>query len=54
MEDVRHPRFTGAPAVIVAWGMSEPANKAFAGMEPRLGAQCIRDLKRRALADRGR
>jgi len=34
MEDVRHSRFAGAPTVIVAWGMSEPANKAFAGMEP--------------------
>jgi hypothetical protein len=33
MEDVRHPRFTGAPLVIVARVMSEPANKAFAGME---------------------
>jgi hypothetical protein len=36
MEDVRHSRFAGAPTVIVAWGMSEPANKAFAGMEPLL------------------
>jgi hypothetical protein len=54
MEDVRHPRFTGAPAVIVARGMSELVNEGFAGMEPLLGIQRIRDLKRRALADRGR
>jgi hypothetical protein len=54
MEDVRHPHYTGAPALIVARGMSEPANKTFAGMEPLPGAQWIRDLKRKALADRGR
>jgi hypothetical protein len=53
MEDVRHPRYIGAPAVIVARVMSEPANKTFTGMEPLLGAQWIRDLKRKALADRG-
>jgi len=54
MEDVGRPRFTGAQAVIVARAMSEPANKASAGMKPFMGAQWIRDLKRREFAHRGR
>jgi len=33
MEDVGHARFAGAPAVIVARGMSEPANGMLAGVE---------------------
>ncbi|WP_165101011.1 MULTISPECIES: hypothetical protein [unclassified Caballeronia] len=54
MEDVTQPHFTDALAVIVAWGMSEAANKAFVGMELLPGARWVRGPKRSALADRGR